>query len=141
MLESILHGAGLKLYINGVVIGYATGINFTRSQGVKPIYELDSPFVAELMPTTYSISGSLSGIRIREVAGLDTNGIMDLNTVQAFFLQQYVDIELVDRRSGKVVWTIQRCIFSQDSWSVSARSISTFSANFMGTFIETNTAV
>lgn len=134
-LQNLITGASLVLYINGIVVGFATGITFTRSQAIKSIYELDNPYVAEMMPTQYSIDGTLNGLRIRQSSGIDTNGIMDLSSVSMFFDQKYVNIELLDRLTGVRIYSIQRCIFSTDSWSIQNRGILSFSASFRGTFL------
>jgi len=133
--QQLQPGAGVILRINGSVVGFATALSFSRSQNIKVIHEIDNPFARELAPTTYSVSGSLGGFRVRDQGGLDGPGIMDISTIQSFFYQKYAVIEVVDRLSNKVLYTIQKVLFENDSWTVQARGIITFSANFRGIFI------
>lgn len=136
MQQILQTGAGVKLLINGSVVGFATGINFSRSQGIKVTYEIDNPFPVELAPTTYLVQGALTGLRLRDSGGLDGGKIMDISTPQKFFLQKYVSIEIVDRVSGKTLFTIQKAMFDQDSWTIAARQMIGFNATFKGVFVE-----
>lgn len=142
--QQILTGAGVVLKINGKVVGFATGISFTRSQGLKVVREVDNPFAVEIMPTVFEVSGSLSGVRLRGTGGLDgaKGGIdvMDLSTVQNFFYQKYVTIEVVDRVSSVVLYTFKSVLFDQDSWSITTKNIITFNANFRAIFVSNEAA-
>jgi hypothetical protein len=128
-------GAGARLIIGTRVIGFASGINYTRSQNLKTIYELDNLVPAEIAPTTYSVQGTVNGFRIRGSGGLDGSGSMDLSTLAKLFSQKYVTIELIDIQSGKIFASIQGCIFESDSWQIANKSLVTFSGSFRGTFI------
>ena len=129
-------GAGVKLIINGSIVGFATGLSFTRQSNSKFIYGIDSPIPQEIALTTYGVQGTLTGIRVRDGGGLDGPGIMDLSTVSKFFNFKYCNIEVVDRATNKTIYTIQKSVFDSDSWSIQAKSIITFSANFKGTFVK-----
>lgn len=139
MQQQISSGAGVIVKINGAPIGFATGLSWQRSQNIKPIYEIDSVVPKELAPTIYSVSGSLSGLSLIYGTGLDGPGIMDISTIDAFFYQKYVVIEIVDRRTNRITNTFKNVIFSSDSWRINAKSINTFSASFIAQFME-NTA-
>lgn len=134
--QIIQNGAGIVIKINGVQVGFATGLNFTRSLSTKVIYEIDSPFPAEIMPTTYSVQGTLSGIRIRGSGGLDGSNAMNVTTPISLFSQQYGVIEVVDILTKTVIYTFSRVVFDQDSWSVQSRSLYTFTANFKAGFVQ-----
>lgn len=131
-MGGIQHGAGVLIKINKAVIGFATGINYTRSQNNKVIYEVDSPFPAEIMPTRYICSGTLTGFRLRNSGGVDGQGILDLSNVQNYFTQKYVTLEIIDRLTNLPIFFVNRCLFDNDSWRVDAKSLLTFSVNFTG---------
>jgi hypothetical protein len=137
MQQQIQVGAGVVIKINGKVIGFATSLNFTRSQNLKTIYEVDNPMAVEIMPTTYSVSGSLTGFRLRDSGGLDGTTIqaMDLSTINSFFYQKYVVIEVVDRITSKTIYTFRSVLFDQDSWNITNKNIITFNANFRAIFV------
>jgi len=134
--QILQNGAGVVLKINGALAGFATGMTFTRTLSTKVINEIDSPFAAEIMPTTYIVQGTLSGLRVRGSGGLDGYGIMNVSTPINFFSQQYCIIEVVDISSKTTIYTFQKVVFDQDSWNVQSRSLFTFSANFRAVFVQ-----
>lgn len=135
MQQLLQHGAGVRLIINGVIIGFATGINFTRSTSAKFIYEIDNPYPKEIAKTAYSVQGTLTGLRIRDSGGLDGVGIMDESNANAYFNSKYCVLEIVDRVTNKNMFTIQKVLFDQDSWSIQAKQLVSFSASFKGMFV------
>lgn len=135
MAQFLQTGSGVKIVANGRVIGFATGLAFQRTQSTKTIYELDNPLAREIAPTTYSVSGSLSGIRVRDQGGLDGASLMDLSSIQSFFYQKYCVIEIVDKLTNKVIYTFQYVMFDSDSWQMNAKSVITFNANFKAVFL------
>ena len=141
--QVIQTGAGIRLSINGTVVGFATGIAWTRSLNTKVIYEIDNPFPAEIAPTTYLVQGTLTGIRLKAStsAGLDARGIMNASTARAFFNQKYCVVEVIDIASGKSMFSFFSVVFDQDSWNISSRAIITFNANFKGNFMNTEASV
>jgi len=135
MQQVIETGAGLRISINGIIVGFATGLNFSRSIGTKEIYVIDNPLPQEIMPTTYSVRGTMTGLRIRDSGGLDGYGIMDISTIQKYFDFKYATIEVVNRLSNKTIYTFQKVVFDTDSWNITARAPVTFSASFKGIFV------
>ena len=135
MQQNLQNGSGIKVLINGNLCAFATGINFTRSTNTKAVYEIDNPFAREIMTTTYSVSGSLTGLRVRGSGGLDGAGIMNASTASSFFTQKYCVIEIVDILSKVTLYTINQVVFDQDSWNIQNRQMLTFSANFKGIFM------
>lgn len=140
-MNEVLSGASLRIYINGKVIGFATGFSFQRSQGIKKNYELDNPYPAEIQPTRYDVSGTLLGIRLRHIDGLSSSAALDINTAQAIFSQTYVTIEMVDRLTGVRIWSITGAMFNNESWSISNKGQVTFSASFIGTFMTSKESI
>jgi len=140
MEQVIQTGPGIRLVINGKTVGFATRLNFTRSVNTKFTYELDSPIPKEITPTTYACNGVLTGLRLTGSGGLDGYGIMNVSTVKQFFSRKYAVIEVIDRKTDIVMFTIQQALFEQDTWDIQARKIITFSANFKGIFISNETS-
>jgi hypothetical protein len=132
MSGDILHGAGVIVKVNKGVIGFATGITYSRDQGIKPIYEVDNPFPAEITPTRYLVAGALAGFRLSNSGGLDGQGVMDLSNVANFFTQKYVTLEIVDRKTNLPLFYVNRCLFDKDSWRTEVKQIVTFTVNFLG---------
>ena len=111
-------------------------MTFTRTLSTKVVNEIDSPFAAEIMPTTYIVQGTLSGFRVRGSGGLDGYNIMNVATPINFFRQQYCIIEVVDILSKITIYTFQKVVFDQDSWNIQSRALLTFSANFRAVFVQ-----
>ena len=132
--QQILTGHGVILKIGGRVIGFATGIQLTRTQNTKTIYEIDNPLPVEIAPTTYLVSGSLQGIRLRNQS-LDAAGVMTLQTLQSYFNQQYVELEIVDRKTSQTLYLVQRVLFDSETISINVKQIITFNASFKGAFM------
>lgn len=139
-LQNLQHGAGVRLSINGKVVGFATGLSWSRSVNTKVINEMDNPFAKEIMPTTYSIVGSLSGFRLRGSGGLDGAGIMDLSSMAKFFTQKYCVIEIVDILSGATIASMKFVVFDSDSWQVQTKAVITFSGTFKAVFMGNETS-
>lgn len=136
MQPLLLTGGGIRLVINGSVVGFATSIQVSRSVNTKPIYELDSQIPAEIMTTNYAVSGSLQGIRMRNIS-LDALGIMNASSPEAILAQKYCTIEIVDRVTNKTMYTIRNVLFDGESFSIQNKAIMSFSASFKGIFMFT----
>jgi hypothetical protein len=133
----ILTGAGVKLLINNKVVGFATGITITREQGVRPIYGIDDPTPQEIAITgPYKVDGSLTGLYLSEITNPNMAGIINAATLQQYFDQKYCTIQIVNRKNGIIMAKIENVVFHSDSWRLEARAISTFSANFIGKFLQ-----
>lgn len=134
-MQNVITGAGITLKINNTVVGWATQIGYSRSQNVKTIYELDNPIPVEHSPTVYDVSGSVSGIKIRDVT-LDNQGVLNLQSANDIFRQRYITIEVIDRSTGKTMFTVVDCMVVGDSWSVGAKGTASLNFNFKGKFIQ-----
>jgi hypothetical protein len=129
-------GSGVLVKLNGNLAGYATGMNFVRILETKVVKEIDNPFAAEIMPTSYSVQGTLTGLRVRGSGGLDGYGVMNVATPLNYFTQQYCVIEVVDILSKITIYTFQKVVFDQDSWNIQSRALLTFSASFKAVFVQ-----
>jgi len=136
----VVTGAGVKLIINGKVLGLATGISIQRSTGVKTVYEIDNPLPVEFIDTQYTVSGSLSGIRIIGFGGVEQNNIMSISSVQELLTRNYCSLQVVDRATGVTLYSVANVIFESDSVSFQPRSQTSFNANFRGMFVTTEKA-
>jgi hypothetical protein len=133
--QNILTGAGCKVAINGIVIGFATGINWTRSAGTKPIYEIDNNLIVDQIDTTFIVTGSMTGFRLRGVGNLEAQSIVGLDNVQNIFKRNFCSIQVIDRTTGNTIANINNVMFDNDSWSVGAKSVIGFNVQFKGQFV------
>jgi hypothetical protein len=134
MSNQLLHGAGCKVIIGGVTRGFATGITWTRSTATKFIYEIDNPYPVEIIDTTYSVSGTMSGLRLMDNGNLE-NGIVDLGNTKSIFSRNYVTVQVVEIKTGQVICNIKNVIFDNDSWNIAPKQLIGFNVQFKGMFV------
>ena len=134
MSSGILHGAACKVIIAGVTRGFATGISWTRSTATKYIYEIDNPYPVEIIDTTYSVGGSMTGLRLMDAGNLET-GIVDLSNTKSIFSRNYVTVQVVEVRTGQIICNIKNVIFDNDSWNISPKQLVGFNVQFKGMFV------
>jgi hypothetical protein len=136
MNQDIIAGAAVKLVVNGKVIGIGTSVSVQRDQGVKPQYGIDTPVAQEIsIVGPYTVRGSIAGLRTRSSGGFDGLRIVNSSTLADYFNQHYCVIELVDRVTGVTFAKIDKVIFNSDSLQVSAKSVVTINASFIGTYM------
>lgn len=137
-LQQVLQtGAGVVIRANNTsILGFATGLTFTRTLSIKAVHGVDSFQPSELIPSSYQINGTLTGIRIRDSGGLDGTGLMNASTVNSIFNQQYVVLEIVDRLTGVTIYKFIDTLFDSDSWSIQNKQVISFSANFKARFLQ-----
>jgi hypothetical protein len=140
MSDILLHGAGVLIMGNGLLVGWATGISFTRSINSKYIYEIDSIQAAEIAtPTTYAVIGTLTGIHPRS-GGIEVAGLFNASTINHIINHPYCTLDVTDRLTGQTVYSIQNVVFDQESVNFSPRSVQTSSAQFKGMFVKTDSS-
>ncbi len=134
--NDIISGAAVRLVVNGKIIGVGTSVSINRDQGVKAIYGIDVVTPQELATTgPYSVRGSITGLRTRSTGGFDGLQVINASTLADYFNQKYCTLELIDRKTNVVFAKVDRVIFNSDSLQVSAKSVVTISASFIGTFL------
>jgi hypothetical protein len=133
MGDVIQTGAGAIVKVNGLIIGFATGIDWTRVQGMKVFNEVDNLFPAEISPAgPYLVSGSMSGFSIKGAGGTDGAQITNAADVLTMLQQQYVTLSVVNKFTGLNMCNINRCMFDRDSFKITVKQTITFTVNFMG---------
>lgn len=134
----VMTGAACRVLINGKIIGVSTAITYTRDQGVKATYGIDSPIAQELSITgPYTVRGQINGLRTRSTAGFDGLQVVNASTLSDYFNQKYCTIELVDRKTNITFAKIEKVIFNMDTVQVLARNVITINASFIGTWLST----
>lgn len=139
--QSLVTGASSKVVVNGKVVGFATSVSVSRNQGIKALYGIDVITPQEIATTgPYSVTGSMSGFRVRDIGGHDGFGIVNASTVQDILNQKYCVLELVDRMSNVTYARVVGVIFDRDTITTSVKERNTFSANFTGIFYYNETS-
>ena len=143
-MSFLLAAPELRLRINGVLVGYATGLSYRISQGQKPIFGVDSPLPQELSQgaAPSMIEGSI--IVVRPKGGSPENwqlmtprtgdGTQETGDVTQTALgsAQYSMIEVFDRQTDQLIIRISYVMFSQQDWQVGAGGLMQGSLSFQG---------
>ena len=129
--SKVLAGAHLKVMVNGRLLGWTAGINYRIRTPVRRAQGIDSSLTFELMPTTYDVAGSMEVYRGRAQGGAEGLGMASF--AKNLLLQKYSTIELVDRVSDQVVASFQKCLVSEQAWTVRPKSLVTGNFSFEGT--------
>jgi hypothetical protein len=123
-------GASVKIYIGGVLFPEAQSLSWAIDYGEDPIYGIDSPFPQEIRQTRISVQGQISGIRLRLSGGIQSRNARTLikDSLQA----PYTSIRIIDRATDEVLLFISQAKITNQSYTVSAKSIMQISFGFKG---------
>ncbi len=130
MGSPLITSAQLLVYINGIPYAKVTNYSFSSETGKKPIRGIDSSEAYELAPTTNSVSGSLSILRLLGDDGLEGDGITTQFENQ--INQKYFSIMVVERRQNTVIFRADHCQVVSQQWDMPARGMVTGSFSFVG---------
>jgi hypothetical protein len=136
MRNKVLVGAGVKCLINGVNIGVVTGIQYSIQTPREEDRGIDSLAPYELSPTSVSVTGALSIIKVRDDGGLEGwNIVKPLPNISE---DEYFTLELKDRMSGSTYIKVDHAAVDSQGWSVSARGVVTGQFSFHGLTAKSN---
>lgn len=142
MQQLLIAASACAVKINNTVIGYATSVQITKSQGMKVIHGIDNPFPQEIAITgPYMVQGTISGFRSRIQGGWEHLRAVNASTIKDYFNQHYVTLEILDRATGELIARVDKALFTTDSISVGARGVVTMDASFVGHFWTTPLSV
>jgi hypothetical protein len=126
----VLSGALVRIYINNKLYREAQQVQYVLDSGETEIYGIDSPFPQEIASTRTMVSGSISGIRIRNSGGLQSYNAKPLIT--DIIKSLYVSIRIQDRSSGEDLLFIPNAKITQQSVQASVKGIVRLNFNFKG---------
>lgn len=130
MATQIITGSTIKLFIGGVLYPEAQSISWSIDYGEEPIYGIDSPFPQEIGQTRMSVQGQVSGIRIKLSGGIQSRNARTLikDSLQA----PYTSIQIRDRSTDEILLFVPQAKITNQSSSVSAKSVMQLSFGFKG---------
>ena len=127
---NILTGARAKLIINGKAIGLFASCNWSIRQGKDPAFILGRYNPAEITPTSQeAISMDMRGFRVVDAgpyAVASATHLKDLLNEQDF------SVAIVDRQTGKTIFTAEGCRITGWSSGVAAKGVSDISLSVIG---------
>jgi len=133
--SAVIAGHHVKCYINGVLLGYITGMPaWTIDTEYRPALEIDSNIPRELMPGQFRVTGTFTILRGRDTGGLEGAGMVA--TAKDMLLQKYLNIELVDRLTDQTIFRATQCQVTRQSWTTAPKQLVTGTFNWMGITFE-----
>lgn len=152
MANSILQtGPGLLLKValpNGEekLIGYASGLNYTVTQGQKKQMVVDTPFVYKIeQGAAASMVAGRVDLYVPKNFSLEAaNLVVPRQGDKGEALQvgsKDIHIRIYDRLTGQMVFAANYCKISQYSFSVQSRQIAKYNLSFEGIHLQPGTAI
>jgi hypothetical protein len=144
-MSNLITAPELKVRINGVLAGYATGFSYRVTQGQKMTFGVDSPFPQEIAQGAAPsfVEGQFTVLRPQggspEAWGFMTprssvDGLTETGDPQSTALgsAKYSTIEITNRESDELIIKITHVMFDRQDWQVSARGLMQGSVSFQG---------
>lgn len=126
-------GAGVKCFINGRDMGWVTGVTFDSSTPRKPIQGIDTLKAFELVPTSASVSGTISVLKMFGDNSLEYQGVVaGFNKI---ITERYFTLLLTQHTSAGASYVIFRadeCSVDKQSWSFQSKQIVSGTFTFQG---------
>jgi hypothetical protein len=109
----VLTGANIRLYINNKLYKTVQSITFTVSYNTTQVYGIDSPYAQELTPTKVEVTGSCTGIRLRNSGGLQAQNMRPLYS--DFSSGGYISLRINDRASGEDIIFLPQTMITRET--------------------------
>jgi len=131
MIEKILRGADVQVFINGQLMPEAQSIHYNEQKSQDNIYGIDTPFPQETAITRYLVTGSISGIQLRTDRISTTRITSKYNNLLS---APYIKITIKDRFTGSVLIDISKAVVGNKSVTIQSKTIVHISFNFTAAF-------
>lgn len=126
----VLKGAEVKMYVGGKLFSEVQSIQYTIDYGETEIYGIDSQFPQEIAPGRVSVQGSVQGLVIKMVGGLQA---YDLRTkINEILHGPYVSLRLKDRYSDSDIFWLPQMKVINEQISIPAKGLVRISFQFKG---------
>lgn len=126
----VLTGALIKFYLNGKLYKEIQSVGYSIEYGETEIYGIDSPFPQEIATTRVSVSGQVSGLRIKL-----SGGIMAYNgrtLIKDIVSSPYVSIRIQDRQTAEDLLFIPNAKIVNQRYEAAAKGTVKMSFSFKG---------
>jgi len=126
----ILAGAHIKLYLNNKLYKVAQSVSFTVDYDETAIYGIDSMYAQEICANRISVSGNVSGLRVRQSGGLQAQELRPL--FQDAAAAPYISLRVQDRSTGEDIIFIPNCKVSNEGHTAAVRGTYKLNFSFVG---------
>ena len=125
-----LKGAEVKLYISGKLYPEVQSLTYTIDYGEDEIYGIDSIFPQEICTTRTSVSGTISGIRVKFSGGLQ--GADARTKINEVLFAPYTSLRIKDRHSDIDIFWLPQMKVTRETFQVSTKGVAKLSFSFKG---------
>jgi hypothetical protein len=130
MNSVVLTGALIRLYINNRVYKEVQQVAYNIDYGEYPIYGIDSPIAQEIAPGKITVSGSVSGVRVRHSGGLQAYDARPL--ILNSRSSAYISIRINDRSTGEDILFIMSAKITNQKMTIGTKGTAKLSFDFIG---------
>jgi len=128
--SQVLSGACCKVYLAGKVYPPCQSVNFTIDYGEDAIYGIDSVFPQEIAITRLIVQGTITGLIIKGMGGLQAYDIRP--KILDILRNPYISLKITDRATDTDIITVPNIKICQEQISILAKGIVKVSFNFKG---------
>jgi len=123
-------GAQISIFWNNTQYKEIADITFTVSYGEEEVYGIDSQYPQEILGGKISISGNVTGFRLKNNGGLQAKNLRPLFTdVSA---APYVSLRVSDRSTSEDIIFIPQCKITEESHTIPSKGVYKLNFSFKG---------
>lgn len=122
----VIVGATIELWANNKQFKEVADVSFTVDYGEDYIYGIDSGYPQEIAPTRVTVSGSVSGFRLKLSGGIQGKTLRPLFT--DIVASPYVSLRITDRSTQEDIIFIPQAKISAETHNIPSRG--TYRVNF-----------
>lgn len=128
MGEQILTGVRARFRLNGIVVGYATGVTLRQTITYEPIKTLDSIVTRSHEPTDYDVNLTADMVRlvgktIKSNGWFPQQGVTVEDFLTNILNSGVLSASLEDNHTGQMVSMVEGVRISESSVNISARGV------------------
>jgi hypothetical protein len=125
---NVLTGARARFSLNGVKVGYATGVSVRESITYEPIKVLDTIQVVEHVPTDYDVSMTADLVRIvgetiKSLSWFPAQGATPEEHLTNILASGELKATIEDNETSQIVMNVEGVRISERNVNVSARGV------------------
>lgn len=122
----VITGAKIEIFWNNQQYKEIADVSFTVDYGEEEIYGIDSPYCQEIAGGKITVSGQVSGFRLKLSGGLQAKNLRPLfSDVSA---NPLVSLRVSDRSTSEDIIFIPQCKVSSESHTIPSKG--TYKLNF-----------
>lgn len=126
----VLKGAEVKIYVAGKLYREAQSIQYTIDYGEQEIFGIDSLHPQEIAPGRVSVQGSVSGLVIKNLGGLQGYDLR--SKISEILHSPYTSLRLKDRHSDSDIFWLPQMRVVNEQVSIQAKGVVKISFQFKG---------